>query len=263
MTKNSPVLTFHNMAAGVTTFSSTRKGGYSCGCHGGFNVNEHCGDEPENVARNRALLCDMLGIESRRLVMPHQTHGTATRMIAEDFFTLSDATRLMLLEGIDAVMTDVPGVCVGVSTADCIPILLYDEAHRAVSAVHAGWRGTAARIVEKNIAEMAAAYGTRPSDLRAVIGPGISLENFEVGDEVCDEFRKAGFDMAKISRKYDKWHIDLWECNRIQLLEAGVTSSGISIAGICTYSHADEYFSARRLGTMSGRILNGIMIDKE
>ncbi len=263
MTKNSLQLTFHRMADGITAFSSTRRGGCSKGNYSGFNVNVHCGDAPHDVERNRALLCDTLGIEPQHLVMPHQTHGTATRLIADDFFSLSHTTRQMLLEGIDAVMTNVPGVCIGVSTADCIPILLYDEAHRAISAVHAGWRGTVAGIVGKNIAEMAAAYGTRASALHAVIGPGISLENFEVGDEIYEEFRKAGFRMENISRRYDKWHIDLWECNRMQLTEAGVLPSNIGTAGICTYAHADEYFSARRLGTASGRIFNGIMIDRK
>lgn len=256
----SPVLTYYDMVPEVTAFSSTRHGGVSRGSYAELNVNRWCGDNPEAVASNRAALCQQLGISESRLVIPHQVHGTVTRIIADDFFPLSANSKDTLLEGADAVMTNIPGVCVGVSTADCIPILLYDGEHRACCAVHAGWRGTVARIAEKAIREMAAAFGTRPQALKAVIGPGISLENFEVGDEVYSEFERAGFDMEPISRRYDKWHIDLWACNQRQLERTGVAHGNIRIAGVCTFAHADKYFSARRLGTESGRILSGIMI---
>ena len=95
---------------------------------------------------------------------------------------------------------------------------------------------------------------------RAVIGPGISADAFEVGDEVYAQFATAGFDMGRISHRTDKWHIDLWECNRLQLIEAGLEPASVAVAGICTYNNADDFFSARRLGTASGRIFTGIII---
>ena len=147
-------------------------------------------------------------------------------------------------------------VCV--STADCIPVLLHDPRHHAVAAIHAGWRGTVARIVRQTVQAMQARLGTQAADLRAVIGPGISLQAFEVGQEVYDAFLAAGFPMESIAVQRDKWHIDLWEANRLQLKEAGVQD--IQIAGVCTYTHPDLYYSARRLGIQAGRILNGIML---
>lgn len=114
----------------------------------------------------------------------------------------TDAVKAATLEGVDAVMTDVPKVCVSVSTADCIPILIYDRVHHAVAAVHAGWRSTVLRIPEAVLQAMAGAYGTRPQDVEAAIGPGISLEAFEVGDEVYEAFRTAGFPMEEIARRY-------------------------------------------------------------
>lgn len=258
-----PILHYHDLGNGVTAFSTTRHGGYSQGSYAEFNINNHCGDNAESTEKNLTLLCHKLGIEKDRIVMPHQTHGTEIRQIAEEFFFLPEATRTMLLEGVDAVMTDIEDVCIGVSTADCIPILLHDPEHYACCAVHAGWRGTAAHIAIKAVAAMAAAYATRPESIRACIGPGISLENFEVGDEVYEQFAQAGFDMARISRRYEKWHIDLWECNWLELHNAGVCPDSITISGPCTYSHADEYFSARRLGTASGRIFTGIKINKD
>ncbi len=109
----------------------------------------------------------------------------------------TDAVKAVTLEGVDAVMTDVPKVCVSVSTADCIPILIYDRVHHAVAAVHAGWRSTVLRIPEAVLQAMAGAYGTRPQDVEAAIGPGISLEAFEVGNEVYEAFRTVGFPMGR------------------------------------------------------------------
>ncbi len=257
---SSPVLRHYDMAPGVTAFSTTRRGGYGTGSYGGFNVNAYCGDDPVAVERNRAALCSALGIDGSRLVMPRQTHGTAVRMVASELLTLSATTREMLLDGVDALISDLSGVCIGVSTADCIPVLLYDSEHHACAAVHAGWRGTVARIAVKTVEQMALSYGTRPEALRAYIGPGISAANFEVGDEVYDAFAAAGFPMERISRRYDKWHIDLWECNVLQLEAAGVQRAAIGIDGTCTYDNSDEFFSARRLGTASGRIFTGIML---
>lgn len=248
----SPQLTYYNMGTGVTAFSTTRQGGCSTGNYAAFNINGYCGDDEVHIAANKVALCSLLGIDSNRLVMPHQVHDCVVRRI--------DGPQQGVIEGVDAVMTDVPQLCIGVSTADCIPVLLYDSTHRAISAVHAGWRGTVLRIVQKAVEAMCHAYGTAPADLQAVIGPGISLDSFEVGDEVYDQFLSAGFDMQPISRRDAKWHIDLPMCNRLQLMEAGIPSNNIQMTNICTYQQYDRYFSARRLGIQSGRIYTGILI---
>lgn len=263
-----PQLHRYDIAPGVTAFSTTRHGGCSEGNYGEFNINAYCGDDEAAVTDNLQLLADELSIGTGRIIMPHQTHGIETRQIAADFLSLPQNVRTMILDGVDAVMTDVEGVCIGVSTADCIPVLLCDTEHNAVCAIHAGWRGTAARIVQKAITDMRLAYGTAPGDLKAVVGPGISLAAFEVGDEVYEQFANANFPMEAISRQmkvagteYEyKWHIDLPECNRLQLVQAGVSEPSIQMSGICTYSNADDYFSARRLGKDSGRIFTGIAL---
>ena len=274
----------YHIAEGVKAFSTTRKGGVSTGNYGEFNINEYCGDEPENIARNRKLLADQLSISTDRIIMPHQVHGVEVRQIAAEYFSMPENIRKMVLEGVDAVMTDQKDVCVGVSTADCIPILLYDEAHHAVAAIHAGWRGTLARIVHKTVQEMAFAYHTDPRQLKAVIGPGISLDNFEVGDEVYEAFQQSAFPMEKVAEQRPnaalnsdpverdklasegnvvqplKWHINLPLCNVLTLLHVGVKEENILQSHICTYAHCDEYFSARKLGAESGRIYTGILL---
>lgn len=197
---------------------------------------------------NRLRLAQRLGIGADDFVVPHQTHSDHVAYVSQPGQP----------DDVDAVFTDVAGLCICVSTADCIPVLLHDPRHHAVAAIHAGWRGTVARIVRQTVQAMQARLGTQAADLRAVIGPGISLQAFEVGQEVYDAFLAAGFPMERIAVQRDKWHIDLWEANRLQLEEAGVQD--IQIAGVCTYTHPDLYYSARRLGIQAGRILNGIML---
>ncbi len=253
------MVTCYHLADGVLAFSTTRKGGgVSRGKYGAFNINEYCGDEPGAIAENRRLLAERLGISPDRIILPHQVHGVEVRSLDGRFLSLDEAERREALEGVDAVMTDVPGVCIGVSTADCIPVLLYDENHHASAAIHAGWRGTVRRIAEHAVQQMVEAYHTDPAELKAVIGPGISLESFEVGDEVYEAFDEAGFPMERIAKRLEKWHIDLKLCNKLTLMRCGVPDENIQDCGICTYIHSDDYFSARKLGIESGRIYSGI-----
>ena len=198
------------------------------------------------------------------VVQPHQVHGCVIREVTDPMTTRDE------LEGVDALITNVPGVAISVRTADCIPVLLYDPVHKAVAAVHDGWRGTVQRLSQKVIAFMHDRYGTCAADVLAVSGPGIGPDSFQVGQEVVDEFAAAGFPMAEIlSDRGPKaptasdpmaggLHIDLWRANEWLLQEAGV--SDIQVAGICTYKNNDRYFSARREGTKCGRIINCIKL---
>lgn len=275
MNNAQPVLNYYDLSDDVKAFSTTRHGGVSEGNYASLNINEYCGDSKANTDANRLLLANELGIDANHIIMPHQTHGVESRIIGEEFATLPDGVKKMLLEGVDAVMTNIPGMCIGVSTADCIPVLLYDEEHHAAAAIHAGWRGTQARIVHKAVQEMRMAYQTDPTKLKAVIGPGISLDNFEVGDEVYAAFEQAAFDMSTIAEKRikrnpnaddpakafeRKWHINLPLANIQMLTHNGVDEANIINTGICTFDNADNYFSARRLGIESGRIYTGIII---
>ena len=167
MKNNLPQWHDYDMGNGVIAFSTTRKGGCSEGNYAAFNINRYCGDDPAHIEANRTALCQRLGIGMAQLVVPHQVHAAEVKQIGRDFTEQPAVVRDELTDGFDAVMTDVPGICVGVSTADCIPVLIYDAAHHAVCAVHAGWRGTVQRIVVKAIERMRAAYGTQPSELTA------------------------------------------------------------------------------------------------
>jgi hypothetical protein len=255
-----PKLDYYDLGAGVVAFSSTRHGGCSKGNYATFNINRYCGDTEEDIRSNRKALYQLPGISDNHLIMPHQVHLTKTIRIDEPFLALNASERQEALEGVDALMTNLSGICIGVSTADCIPVLLYDKERHAVCAIHAGWRGTVKRIVMKAVETMTITYGTKPKQLTAQIGPGISLDSFEVGDEVYETFAQEGFEMSAISLRKEKWHINLPECNRLQLIASGLTPQNIKISTVCTYKQANDYFSARRLGINSGRIFTGIML---
>ena len=143
----------------------------------------------------------------------------------------------------DALIESTPGAVVAVKTADCVPILLVDERRRAVAAVHAGWRGTAARIAPAAIGSMAERFGTRPEDLHAAIGPGIGVCCYEVGPEVSAQFGASG-----------RQHIDLAEINRGQLLDAGLAAGRIYAANLCTMCRPEEFHSFRRDREAAGRL---------
>ena len=251
----------YNISPEVTAFSTLRHGGFSSGTYSSFNANSYCGDNPENVIRNRKLLCDRLHIPQDRLIIPHQIHQTKVVKVDVSFLNSSSEAQQQALDGVDALITDEQGCCICVSTADCIPVILYDPKHKASATVHAGWRGTLLKICVKALEKMHENYNTEYCDCHAVIGPGISLKNFEVGDEVYESFSSKGFSMSQISNRYEKWHIDLFECNRLQLLSFGVPESQIYVSGICTFDHYNDFFSTRRLGINSGRILTGILIN--
>ncbi|MCR4603305.1 MAG: peptidoglycan editing factor PgeF [Prevotella sp.] len=237
----------------IVAFSTEREAKNANNPYDGFNITHYTGDDPDHVNRCRRELCKQLGIDLQHLVVPHQVHGTT---IAE----VSESTLGNTFEGVDALITTLPHTCIGISTADCVPILLYDADSGAIAAIHAGWRGTVARIASKTIDIMTSRYASLPSSIEAVIGPSIGLEAFEVGDEVYEEFRKQGFRMNDIATFMNgKWHIDLWQANSQILQEAGISKTHIQTAARCTYTEYAHFFSARRLGIHSGRIFTGIM----
>ena len=155
----------------------------------------------------------------------------------------------------DALITDDLRRCVGVRTADCVPILLLDEKRHAVAAVHAGWRGTVSRIVMRTIEKMALDFGTRPSDVHAALGPCIRECCYEVGEEVAAQFEPL-FPEWTVSP--GKRHIDLPEANRRNLRSAGVSDEHIFDSGLCTSCSSEQFFSYRREPQDPGRMLSSI-----
>ena len=247
----------------AVAFSTTREGGCSTGAYASWNCTAYTGDNPACVERNQQLLRDMLPYPPQELVIPYQTHGTSCLTIDETYLNASAEQKQKMLQGVDALTTNHADICLCISTADCIPVLIYDQTHHAVAAIHAGWRGTVQRIVSQTLQQMQQRYGTEGKGCIACIGPGILLQAFETGDEVYEAFAAAGFPMSQLSYRHpstQKYHLDLPAANLLQLQEFGIPIAQIEQSGICTYTQHDRFFSARRLGIKSGRILSGIML---
>lgn len=206
------------------------------------------GTESGTDARETGLQGDNLLISPEHIMIPRQTHSTNVRWV-NTFGEVPDT---------DAVITSEKDLCIAVKTADCIPILIYDVRKQLIAAVHAGWRGTVGRIIEKTLRQM----NSKAEDLYAIIGPGISEESFEVGDEVYEQFLQAGFPMPLLAKKYpgrdgERWHINLKDANRWLLEQNGV--GDIRVSDIDTMQ-SPLYYSARRETINTGRNINGIMI---
>ena len=198
------------------------------------------------------------------VLQPHQTHSTVVAVVDREDMSREE------LRGVDALITSIPELAIGVRTADCIPVLLYDPVHKAIGAAHSGWRGTLNRISTKAVLEMARRFGSSPADIRAVIGPGIGFDSFQVGDEVAVFFKESGFPVDRIwsfrgPRKDGSMegghHLDLKECVRYTLMECGLPASHIQLSNIDTYTDSG-FYSARREGKQTGRIINSIKLKK-
>ena len=245
----------------IAHFCTTRQGGTSVGNYASFNLSPFSGDDMSAVFENQSKLAEWLGIDADKIILPFQTHGTEVKEITDRFFELADEEKRDYLNGVDAIFTRIPKVCIGISTADCVPILFYDPTKQVVAAAHAGWRGTCGRIAEKTIKTLVEAYHCKPSDILVTIGPSISVKVYEVGQEVVDNFESAGLDIPEIVEIRNKSvNLDLWKANEQSLLKAGITAENIEVVGICTFTEHERFFSARRLGIKSGRLLSGIML---
>lgn len=196
------------------------------------------------------------------VLQPLQVHGDRVAIVEKPTHA---RTRL---HGYDAIVTSLEGFGIGVRTADCIPVLLYDPVRRVVAAVHSGWKGTVARISCKTLGSMAVHFGTDPRDVYALIGPGIGPDAFQVGEEVAERFSGEGFPMSQILRDdgprvpgtmQGGLHIDLWEANRWLLECVGVPASRITVVGISSYADP-RFWSARRDSPDCGRTVTAIRL---
>ena len=212
------------------------------------------GDNEAIYLASRKELARLLGLKVRQLVFPRQTHSAT--VCAVDAVPDSEITNT------DALLTSTPGICLCVQTADCVPVLLFDSEKKVVAAVHAGWRGTVAGIVPHAVAEMTRIYACKPQHIWAAIGPSIGPLMYEVGNEVVDAVRAAVPHPEEALQKYPggKFHVDLWRANRNMLIDCGVREQQIEVLAECSYVNAGKYYSARRDGADTGRMVSGIIL---
>jgi YfiH family protein len=262
---------------------STRSGGKTTVYRPGdadLNLGFTNSDDPNHVTENRSLFVSAAteGKEILGMVTLRQIHSSLIRRVTADDINKP-------LKG-DGLMTDRPGVLLGIQTADCIPVLVADRKNRAVAAFHAGWRGTLARIVENGVGRMRLEFGSGPENLIASIGPGIGQCCYSVGDEVRQQFDsqftyapelfREVYDSNPVKEKYPMlfltarapghselgpgMHLDLVEANRRQLLAAGLKKGSIFVTGQCTGCNTDRFFSHRIEWGFTGRMMSVIGI---
>jgi YfiH family protein len=190
-----------------------------------------------------------------RLMRVRQVHGNVVRVISRGQVT--EATHGEKPDA-DAMISNEPGLVLAVLVADCVPILMADATGHAAAAIHAGWRGTCARVAAVSVQSMTSAFGTHPGHLFAAIGPSIGVDDYEVGESVVDAFLGAGHPRADVerwfSRAMPKPHLDLWSSNRDQLIAAGLRPERIFTCGLSTRRHSDVFDSYRADGDRAGRM---------
>jgi hypothetical protein len=260
---------------------STRNGGFSRAycvedSPGELNLGFTVADTREAVMANRRLLSEAVTGDAGTPIVPlHQFHSDLIVQVGHSDINRQAPTKA------DGQLTDKPGILIGVQTADCVPVLVADKKRRAVAAFHAGWRGTVSRIVEKGIGRMRLAFGSRPEDLVAAIGPGIGACCYAVGEEVFSAFTSQFhyapelfyevYDADPVREKYPmlfltqrapghssigpSLHVNLIEANRRQLLAAGLRPGSIQSLGGCTQCHAEIFYSHRESRGHAGRMM--------
>lgn len=200
-------------------------------------------------------VAQVFGIVQERLVTVNQVHGSDIIKVTEKNYLDAKAAHA------DGIVTDTPAVAVAVETADCVPVLLLDPACPAVAAVHAGWRSTVEKIVEKAVFRMQHEYGSDPSRIIAGIGPAIGPECYEVDEPVMRPVRSAFpfWKEAACSRGNGRFSLDLPKLNSLALMRAGLKEKNIHAVGLCTACNRDQFYSFRAEGK-TGRMLSAIMI---
>lgn len=223
-----------------------RHGGVSAPPWDTLNLGHTVGDDPEAVRRNHARLWGVLGVDGARACTVWQVHGAETVVAAAP-----PKDRRWLAQA-DGIVTDRPNLPLLMRFADCVPILLYDPVRGVIGMAHAGWRGTVAGAGPSAVRAMARAFGSRPADLWAGIGPSIGPERYQVGADVARAVEGALGANGLVRWSDDgNAYLDLWAANRLALERAGVGQ--VAVAGICTASRTDEFFSHRAEGGRTGR----------
>ena len=237
---------------------TTRHEGISRQPYNSLNLGFNTFDSRHSVQGNRSILARALGVRSERLVTVNQVHGVDLLVIDTPN---PEYDHFLKLE-CDGLVTNQPGVMIGVCVADCVPILLLDPVKKVAAALHAGWKGTAGDIAGKGVNSMIEMFGSKPTDILGAVGPAIGKCCYEVDAPVMEAFRKGdvGGDCFSREKEPGKWRLDLGSANYHRLLAAGLISTNIAISRQCVSCSHDLFFSYRRDYGDTGRQIGFIML---
>lgn len=252
-----PYIQFKNLSAtGIVKHGfSTRKGGVSTGIFSSMNLNFKRGDDPDAVMENYRRMAAALNMRVEDMVLSDQTHTTNVRVITEE-----DRGKGILrpqdYSDVDGMITNVPGIVLVTSYADCVPLYFVDPVRKAIGLSHSGWKGTVGHIGQKTVWKMHEVYGSEPKDIVAAIGPSICQSCYEVSDDVAEAFR-ANFTADEaadilLDKGNGKYQLDLWKANWYVLTDAGILPEHLSVTDLCTACHSDLLWSHRKTNGQRG-----------
>ena len=252
-----PYIQFKNLSAtGIVKHGfSTRKGGVSTGIFLSMNLNFKRGDDPDAVLENYRRMATALNMRVEDMVLSDQTHTTNVRVITEE-----DRGKGILkpqdYSDVDGMITNVPGIVLVTSYADCVPLYFVDPVRKAIGLSHSGWKGTVGHIGQKTVWKMHEVYGSEPKDIVAAIGPSICQSCYEVSDDVAEAFR-ANFTADEaadilLDKGNGKYQLDLWKANWYVLTDAGLLPEHLSVTDLCTACHPDLLWSHRKTNGQRG-----------
>lgn len=236
---------------------STRLGGVSVGCFSSMNLSFERGDRSEAVRENFRRIGKALGVRCEDMVLSKQTHTTNVRVVTEE-----DRGKGIVRErdytDVDGLVTDVPGICLVTSYADCVPLFFVDPVKKVIGLSHSGWRGTAGKIGKKTVEIMQNQFGSDPGKILAAIGPSICRECYEVSGDVIEKFKKvfAKKDWNELfyQKSDEKYQLDLWKANELVLLESGIRREHIVVTNVCTHCNSTVLYSHREAGNERGNL---------
>jgi polyphenol oxidase len=213
-----------------------------------FNMSLTVGDEEKVVRENREYFFNQLGLTIQNVAIQKQIHSDI----------ITETNQGGLIGESDALITKQRGIGLAISSADCVPVFIYDKLNKVIAGVHSGWRGTQKQILKKTLVKLRSCFNSEPENLFVFIGPSVSQKNYEVGKEVADQF-----DGSYVLQKDQKLFLDVVQINLDFLYEFGIGSNQIEVSPLCSYEEKEVLHSYRRDGMKSGRSLGVIsMVDK-
>lgn len=236
---------------------STRLGGVSEGYYASMNLSFDRGDDPESVRENFRRIGKAIGVDVEDMVMSKQTHTTNVRVVTED-----DRGKGIVRErdytDVDGFVTNVRGLCLVTSYADCVPLYFADPVKNVIGLSHSGWRGTVGKIGKKTVELMTERFRSDPADILACVGPSVCVDCYEVSEDVIDKIREA-FDRTLWDRLFyekgnGKYQLDLWKANEEVFLEAGILQEHIAVTNVCTHCNSRILYSHRTQGDKRGNL---------
>lgn len=236
---------------------STRLGGVSEGFYASLNLSFDRGDREECVRENFRRIGEALGVRCEDMVLSRQTHTTNVRIVTEADRG-KGITRERDYTDVDGLVTNVPGICLVTSYADCVPLYFVDPVKKVIGLSHSGWRGTVGKIGKKTILLMQEKYGSDPADILAAAGPSVCMDCYKVSEDVIERVKEAFEEVFWPQLFYrkpnGKYQLNLWKANELIFREAGILPEHIAVTNVCTHCNSRILYSHRAAGDKRGNL---------